>query len=121
MKILASRRMKTLIIIIGLAILSCTEMETANNRLIQKETQSPTVCNDYVLHESGLLVLSCPELGKRTVLEKQKEMQLPPICMNFVVDETLALSDNQFATAEYKECKTIVLEKLRDRTKEWKN
>jgi hypothetical protein len=38
--------------------------------------------------------------------------------MNFVVDETLALSDNQFETSEYKECKTIVLEKLRDRTKE---
>jgi hypothetical protein len=34
--------------------------------------------------------------------------------MNFVVDETLALSDNQFATAEYKECKTIVLKKLGD-------
>ncbi len=118
MEILASRRMKKLIIIVGLAILSCAEMETANNRLTQKKTQSPTVCNDYVLHESGLLVLSCPELGKRTVLEKQKEMQLPPICMNFVVDETLALSDNQFETAEYKECKTIVLEKLGDRTKE---
>ena len=118
MEILASRRMKKLIIIVGLAILSCAEMETANNRLTQKKTQSPTVCNAYVLHESGLLVLSCPELGKRTVLEKQKEMQLPPICMNFVVDETFALSDNQFETAEYKECKTIVLEKLGDRTKE---
>ena len=118
MEILASRRMKKPIIIVGLAILSCAEMETANNRLTQKETQSPTVCNDYVLHESGLLVLSCPELGKRTVLEKQKEMQLPPICMNFVVDETFALSDSLFESAEYKECKTIVLEKLRDGTEE---
>ena len=110
--------MKRLILIAGLFIYSCAEIETTNNTLIQKNRQSPTVCNDYVLHESGLLVLSCPELGKRTVLEKQKEMQLPPICMNFVVDETLALSDNQFETAEYKECKTIVLEKLGDRTKE---
>ena len=110
--------MKRLILIAGFFIYSCAEIETTNNTLIQKNRQSPTVCNDYVLHESGLLVLSCPELGKRTVLEKQKEMQLPPICMNFVVDETLALSDNQFETSEYKECKTIVLEKLRDRTKE---
>ena len=109
--------MKRLIFIAGFFIYSCAEIETANNTLIQKNRQSPTVCNDYVLHESGLLVLSCPELGKRTVLEKQKEMQLPPICMNFVVDETLALSDNQFETAEYKECKTIVLEKLGDRIK----
>ena len=114
MEILASRRMKKLIIIVGLAILSCAEMETANNRLTQKETQSPTVCNDYVLHESGLLVLSCPELGKRAVLEKQKEMQLPPICLNFVVDETFVFSDSLFESAEYKECKTIVLEKLGD-------
>ena len=110
--------MKRLIFITGLFIYSCAEIETTNNTLTQKETQSPTVCNDYVLHESGLLVLSCPELGKRIVLEKQKEMQLPPICMIFVIDETLALSDNQFETAEYKECKTIVLEKLGDRTKE---
>ena len=93
-------------------------METNNNRLTQKKRQSPTVCNDYVLHESGLLVASCPDLQTKAILEKQKEMQLPPICMNFVVDETLALSDNQFETAEYKECKTIVLEKLGDRTKE---
>ena len=110
--------MKRLIFITGLFIYSCAEMETANNRLTQKKTQSPTVCNDYVLHESGLLVASCPDLKKKAVLEKQKEMQLPPICMNFVVDETLALSDNQFETAEYKECKSIVLEKLGDRIKE---
>ena len=110
--------MKRLILIAGLFIFSCAEIETANNTLTQKETQSPTVCNDYVLHESGLLVASCPDLRTKTILKKQKEMQLPPICLNFIVDETLALSDNQFATAEYKECKTIVLKKLGDRTKE---
>ena len=110
--------MKRLILIAGLFIFSCAEIETAKNTLTLKETQSPTVCNDYVLHESGLLVASCPDLRTKTILKKQKEMQLPPICMNFVVDETLALSDNQFETSEYKECKTIVLEKLRDRTKE---
>jgi hypothetical protein len=38
--------------------------------------------------------------------------------MTFVVDETLVLSDSQFESAEYKECKTIVLEKLGDGTKE---
>jgi hypothetical protein len=38
--------------------------------------------------------------------------------MNFVVDETFALSDSLFESAEYKECKTIVLEKLRDGTEE---
>ena len=41
--------------------------------------------------------------------------------MNFVVDETFALSDSLFESPEYKECKTIVLEKLEDKTKEWKN
>ena len=84
--------------------------------MIQKKRQSPIVCNDYVLHESGLLVASCPDLETKAVLEKQKEMQLPPICMNFVVDETFALSDSLFESAEYKECKTIVLEKLGDGT-----
>ena len=110
--------MKRLILIAGLFIYSCAEIETANNTLTQKEPQSPTVCNDYVLHESGLLVMSCPDLEAKTTLEKQKEMQLPPICMTFVVDETLVLSDNQFESAEYKECKTIVLEKLGDGTEE---
>jgi len=86
--------------------------------LIQKNRQSPTVCNDYILHESGLLVASCPDLETKAVLEKQKEMQLPPICMNFVVDEAFALSDSLFESAEYKECKTIVLEKLGDGTEE---
>ena len=84
--------------------------------MIQKNRQSPTVCNDYILHESGLLVASCPDLETKAVLEKQKEMQLPPICMNFVVDETFALSDSLFESPEYKECKTIVLEKLGDGT-----
>ena len=110
--------MKRLILLAGLFIYSCAEIETANNTLTQKETHSPTVCNDYVLHESGLLVMSCPDVETKTTLEKQKEMQLPPICMNFVVDEIMALSDNQFESAEYKECKTIVLEKLEDRTEE---
>ena len=110
--------MKKLIFIAVLFIYSCAEIETANNTLSQKETPSLTVCNDYVLHESGLLIASCPDLATKTTLEKQKEMQLPPICMNFVVDETLALSENQFESSEYKECKTIVLKKLGDRTKE---
>ena len=110
--------MKRLILIAGLFIYSCAEIETANNGLTQKEAQSLTVCNDYVLHESGLLVASCPDLRTKTTLKKQKEMQLPPICMTFVVDETMVLSDNQFESAEYKECKTIVLEKLEDKTKE---
>ena len=110
--------MKKLIFIAVLFIYSCAEIETTNNTLTQKERQSPTVCNDYVLHESGLLVASCPDLQTKAILEKQKEMQLPPICMNFVVDETLALSSNQFESPELKECRTIVLEKLGDRTEE---
>ena len=110
--------MKRLILIAGFFIYSCAEIETTNNTLTQKERQSPTVCNDYVLHESGLLVASCPDLQTKAILEKQKEMQLPPICMNFVVDETLVLSSNQFESPEYKECKTIVLKKLEDRTEE---
>ena len=113
-----TRQMKRLILIAGLFISSCAEMETANNTLNQKETQSPTTCTDYVLHESGLLVLSCPEKDTADYKILQKEMQLPPMCMNFVVDETLALSDNQFESSEYKQCKTIVLEKLGDMTKE---
>ena len=114
-----TRQMKRFILIAGLFISSCAEMETANNTLNQKETQSPTMCTDYVLHESGLLVLSCPEKDTITANKiLQKEMQLPPMCMNFVVDETLALSDNQFESSEYKQCKTIVLEKLGDMTKE---
>ena len=113
-----TRQMKRFILIAGLFISSCAEMETANNTLNQKETQSPTMCTDYVLHESGLLMLSCPEKDTADYKILQKEMQLPPMCMNFVVDETLALSDNQFESSEYKQCKTIVLEKLGDMTKE---
>ena len=110
--------MKRLILIAGLFIYSCAEIETANNTLTQKETQSPTVCNDYVLHESGLLVASCSSLETKNRLEKQKEIRLPGYCMTFVVDETLVFSDSQFESAEYKECKTIVLEKLGDGTEE---
>ena len=74
--------MKKLIVIIGLLISSCAEMETANTGLTQKQTQ------------------------------------LPVYCMNFIVDETFVFTDSLFESAEYKECKTIVLEKLGDRTKE---
>ena len=75
--------MKRLIFIAGLFIYSCTEMETANTGLTQKQTQL-----------------------------------LPVYCMNFLVDETFVFSDSLFESAEYKECKTIVLEKLEDKTKE---
>ena len=110
--------MKRLTMIIGLLISSCAEMETVNTGLTQKQTQSLSFCNDYTLHESGLLVADCPSLETKNRLEKQKEMRLPVYCMTFVVDETLVLSDSQFESAEYKECKTIVLEKLGDRTEE---
>ena len=104
--------------IIGLLTSSCAEMETANSGLTQKQKQSLAFCNDYTLHESGLLVADCPSMKTKNRLEKQKEMRLPVYCMTFVVDETLVLSDSQFESAEYKECKTIVLEKLGDRTEE---
>ena len=110
--------MKRFIFIAGFFIYSCAEIETTNNTLIQTKRQSPTACNDYVLHESGLLVASCPDLESKAILEKQKEMQLPPICMNFVVDEKFALSDSPFESPEYKECKRIVLGKLGDGVEE---
>ena len=75
--------MKKFIMIIGLFISSCAEIETANTGLTQKQTQL-----------------------------------LPVYCMNFVVDETFVFSDSLFESAEYKECKTIVLEKLGDGTEE---
>ena len=93
-------------------------METANTGLTQKQTQLLSFCNDYTLHESGLLVASCPSLETKNRLEKQKEIRLPVYCMTFVVDETLVFSDSLFESAEYKECKMIVLEKLGDGTKE---
>ncbi len=104
--------------IIGLLTSSCAEMETANTGLTQKQKQSLSFCNDYTLHESGLLVADCPSMKTKNRLEKQKEMRLPVYCMTFVVDETLVLSDSQFESAEYKECRTIVLEKLGDGTEE---
>ena len=110
--------MKKLIVIIGLLISSCAEMETANTGLTQKQKQSLSFCNDYTLHESGLLVASCPSLETKNRLEKQKEIRLPVYCMTFVVDETFVFSDSLFESAEYKECKTIVLEKLGDGTEE---
>ena len=110
--------MKKLIVIIGLLISSCAEMETANTDLTQKQTQLLSFCNDYTLHESGLLVASCSSLETKNRLEKQKEIRLPVYCMTFVVDETLVFSDSPFKSAEYKECRTIVLEKLVDGTEE---
>ena len=94
---------------------SCTEMETTHKTVNQKEMQSPTICRDFVVHESGRLVPSC----KKTV--NLKGIKMPPVCMNFIVDETLALSDswhseipynNQFQSSEYKECKSILLREL---------
>ena len=85
---------------------SCTEMETTHKTVNQKEMQSPTICRDFVVHESGRLVPSC----KKTM--NLKGIKMPPICMNFVVDETLALSDNQFQSSEYKECRSILLREL---------
>ena len=110
--------MKQLVVIIALLISSCAEMETTNTGLTQKQTQLLSFCNEYTLHESGLLVASCSSLETKNRLEKQKEIRLPVYCMNFVVDETLVLSDSQFKSAEYKECRTIVLEKLGDGTEE---
>ena len=108
--------MKKIIVIIGLLISSCAEIETSNTGLIQE--QSLSVCNDYTLHESGLLVASCKSLETKNRLGKQKEIQLPRYCMNFVVDERLVLSDSLFESPEYKECKRIVLGKLGDGVKE---
>ena len=104
--------MKKLILIIGLLISSCAEIETINTGLTQE--QSLSVCDDYTLHESGLLVASCISFETKNRLEKQKEIQLPRYCMNFVVDERLVLSDSLFESPEYKECKRIVLGKLGD-------
>ncbi len=111
--------MKKLILITGLLMFSCTGMETTNKAVNQKEVsytgsrlyhveeiQSPKTCRDFVVHESGQLVPSC----KKTV--NLKGIKMPPICMNFVVDETLALSDNQFQSSEYKECRSILLREL---------
>ncbi len=110
--------MKKLIVIIGLLVSSCAEIETANTGLNQKQTQSLSSCNDYTLHASGLLVASCSNLETKNRLEQQKEIRLPEYCMNFVVDEIFVLSDSLFKSAEYKECKTIALETLGDRIEE---
>ena len=68
---------------------------------------------------AGLFIYSCAEMETANTGLTQKQTQLLPVyCMNFVVDETLVLSGNQFESTEYKECKTIVLEKLEDKTKE---
>ena len=66
-----------------------------------------------------LLISSCAEMDTTNSSLTQKQTQLLPVyCMNFVVDETFVFSDSLFESAEYKECKTIVLEKLEDKTKE---
>jgi len=104
--------MKILIIIFVLLISSCVEMEATNTRLAQKQNQSLSFCDDYTIHESGLLVASCSSLETKNRLEKQKEILLPRYCLTFVVDEEFTLSDHQFESAEYKNCRTIVLEEL---------
>ena len=66
-----------------------------------------------------LFIYSCAEMETANTSLTQKQTQLLPVyCMNFVVDETFVFSDSLFGSAEYKECKTIVLEKLEDKTKE---
>ena len=68
---------------------------------------------------AGLFIYSCAEMETANTSLTQRQTQLLPVyCMNFVVDETFALSDSLFESPEYKECKTIVLEELRDRTEE---
>ena len=68
---------------------------------------------------AGLFIYSCAEMETANTSLTQKQTQLLPVyCMNFVVDETFVFSDSLFESAEYKECKTIVLEKLEDKTKE---
>ena len=68
---------------------------------------------------AGLFIYSCAEMETANTSLAQKQTQLLPVyCMNFVVDETFVFSDSLFESAEYKECKTIVLEKLEDKTKE---
>ncbi|HJM09568.1 MAG: hypothetical protein CMO25_00110 [Thiotrichales bacterium] len=110
--------MKRLIVIIGLLLTSCAEMETANTGSTQKQAQLLSFCNDSTVHESGILVAPCPSLETKNRLEKQKEIKMPAYCINFVVDETLVLSDSQFKSLEYKQCKKIVLEKMGDRIEE---
>ena len=68
---------------------------------------------------AGLFIYSCAEMETANTSLTQKQTQLLSVyCMNFVVDETFVFSDSLFESAEYKECKTIVLEKLEDKTKE---
>ena len=105
--------MKIFIVISGLLISSCVEMGAAKTQLAMKQNLSLSFCDNYTIHESGLLVTSCPSLETKNKLEKQKEMQLPRYCMTFVVDEKFVLSnDILFESAEYKECRATVLEKL---------
>ena len=67
--------MRKLIVIIGLLISSCTEMETANTGLTQKQTQLPVYCMDFVVDETFVFSDSLFESSeykecKKIVLEK---------------------------------------------------
>ncbi len=104
--------MKIFIVIFVSLISSCVQIEDTKTRLAKKQNQSLSFCDDYAIHESGLLVASCSSLETKKRLEKQKEILLPRYCLTFVVDEEFALSDHQFESAEYKNCRTIVLEEL---------
>ena len=104
--------MKIFIVIFVSLISSCVQIEDTKTRLAKKQNQSLSFCDNYTIHESGLLVASCPSLETKNKLEIQKEMRLPQYCMTFVVDEEFVLSDHQFESAEYKNCRTMVLDKI---------
>ena len=104
--------MKIFIVIFVSLISSCVQIEDSKNRLAKKQNQSLPFCDNYTIHKSGLLVDSCPSLETKNKLEIQKEMTLPQYCITFVVDEEFVLSDHQFESAEYKNCRTMVLDKL---------
>mgnify|MGYP001036883567 FL=1 len=110
--------MKRLIVITGLLISSCAEMESSNTDSAQNQTQLLSFCNDFTTDESGLVSAPCPSLETKNRLEKQKEIRMPAYCINFAIDEKLALSDNPNESIEYKECKTIAFEKLSDEPEE---
>ena len=72
--------MRKLIVIIGLLISSCTEMETANTGLTQKQTQLPVYCMDFVVDETFVLSDSLFESSKykeckNIVLENQNQLK----------------------------------------------
>ena len=75
---------------------------------VEMEAQSPKICTEYWLTESGKLINGCNE----TV--NMEAIKMPPICMKFVDDETLVPSDNQSQSIENKECKSILLKELKE-------